>query len=430
MASLFNDPNLIRQQILANRRQATGSTPESAIIAASGNLGSNLGYGIARLFGREFPQVQKEEAKQNALTQMETAIDPETGKPYAFGTGAYFLKVSEILQDNGFIREAHDVNTKARATLASEAAVASSVRAAELLEAQEERALTKEKRAVLEPMNKVELENAQKIFNSLSKNTNVVVGGNSGKTYLKGLDTDERDAFIQDANLKSRVEGTSITQAMENIVREQLQEGRDAGNAFLPTGLGGGSEYRGIPIDVSGSAFDARNLPTPDEDATKTTDSTATDTTQETQDSTTPINRFAPELTQPRQLSGYNEKEIDNLISELSGATDIQSEIDTVGKGGKAQLQRGKLNREKNKAIEQFKNTMPEFKALENYKKQLRAQAKRKSGGRSASPTRTKALRDLMNTPKVKEKLKILQDDLVAAMNEILDPTQQQLFLQ
>ena len=429
MASLFNDPNLIRQQILANRRQAPGSTPESAIIAASGNLGSNLGYGIARLFGREFPQVQKEEAKQNALTQMETAIDPETGKPYAFGTGAYFLKVSEILQDNGFIREAHDVNTKARATLASEAAVASSVRAAELLEAQEERALTKEKRAVLEPMNKVELENAQKIFNSLSKNTNVVVGGNSGKTYLKGLDTDERDALIQDANLKSRVEGTSITQAMENIVREQLQEGRGPGN-FLPTGLGGGSEYRGIPIDVSGSAFGARNLPTPDEDATKTTDSTATDTTQETQDSTTPINRFAPELTQPRQLSVYNEKEIDNLVSELSGATDIQSEIDTVGKGGKAQIQRGKLNREKNKAIEQFKNTMPEFKALENYKKQLRAQAKRKSGGRSASPTRTKALRDLMNTPKVKEKLKILQDDLVAAMNEILDPTQQQLFLQ
>ena len=57
MATLFDDPDVLRSKLLRGRMVQGGGTAESAILANASNGGTNLGYGIARLFGREMPEV-------------------------------------------------------------------------------------------------------------------------------------------------------------------------------------------------------------------------------------------------------------------------------------------------------------------------------------------------------------------------------------
>tara|TARA_R100000995_G_scaffold80275_1_gene51925 strand:+ start:32 stop:1123 length:1092 start_codon:yes stop_codon:yes gene_type:complete len=119
MASLFDDPDAIRRQALASRKVSPGTTPESAILAGSANIGSNLGYGIARLFGRELPEVRAAQEKEQIMQDVLNSTDAD-GKPYTFGSLEFYDNVSQKLLDAGFPKEAFEV-LKIRSTAATTA---------------------------------------------------------------------------------------------------------------------------------------------------------------------------------------------------------------------------------------------------------------------------------------------------------------------
>ena len=109
MASLFDDPNVVRQQQLQSMMVQGGGTTESQLLANASNMGTNIGYGIAKLFGRELPQVQQAEQKQKIIQQVLESTDAD-GNPYKFGTVEFYDNVGQLLLDGGFMKEAFQVS--------------------------------------------------------------------------------------------------------------------------------------------------------------------------------------------------------------------------------------------------------------------------------------------------------------------------------
>jgi hypothetical protein len=108
MATLFDDPDVLRSKLLRERMVQGGGTAESAILANASNVGTNLGYGIARLFGREMPEVQAAEKKQQVMQDVLDSTDAD-GNPYVFGSLEFYDNVSQKLLDAGFMQEAFQV---------------------------------------------------------------------------------------------------------------------------------------------------------------------------------------------------------------------------------------------------------------------------------------------------------------------------------
>ena len=108
MASLFDDPDVLRSKLLRERMVQGGGTAESAILANASNVGTNLGYGIARLFGREMPEVQAAEKKQQVMQDVLESTDAD-GNPYTFGSLEFYDNVSQKLLDAGLMEEAFQV---------------------------------------------------------------------------------------------------------------------------------------------------------------------------------------------------------------------------------------------------------------------------------------------------------------------------------
>ena len=109
MASLFDDPNVVRRQQLQSMMVQGGGTTESQLLANASNMGTNIGYGIAKLFGRELPQVQQAEQKQKIIQQVLESTDAD-GNPYKFGTVEFYDNVGQLLLDGGFMKEAFQVS--------------------------------------------------------------------------------------------------------------------------------------------------------------------------------------------------------------------------------------------------------------------------------------------------------------------------------
>jgi len=102
MASLFDDPDIVRKQQLQQQIQAGGGT-------SAARLGTNIGYGIAKLFGREMPEVRQAEQKQQIMQQVLDSTDAD-GNPYKFGTVEFYDNVGQLLLDGGFMKEAFQVS--------------------------------------------------------------------------------------------------------------------------------------------------------------------------------------------------------------------------------------------------------------------------------------------------------------------------------
>ena len=99
MASLFDDPNVIRRKLM--QEQAAGQS-------AAGKTGAALGYGIARLFGREYPEVQAAEKQQQIMQDVLESTD-EDGNPYTFGSLEFFDNASQKFLDAGLMKEAFQI---------------------------------------------------------------------------------------------------------------------------------------------------------------------------------------------------------------------------------------------------------------------------------------------------------------------------------
>ena len=116
MASLFDDPDIVRKQQLQKQIQAGGGT-------SAARMGTNIGYGIARLFGREMPEVRAAEQKQQVMQDILESTD-EDGNPYQFGTVEFYDNVGQKFIDAGLLNEAFQVsqirNKAATATKAAE----------------------------------------------------------------------------------------------------------------------------------------------------------------------------------------------------------------------------------------------------------------------------------------------------------------------
>ena len=116
MASLFDDPDIVRKQQLQKQIQAGGGT-------SAARMGTNIGYGIARLFGREMPEVRAAEQKQQVMQDILDSTD-EDGNPYQFGTVEFYDNVGQKFIDAGLLNEAFQVsqirNKAATATKAAE----------------------------------------------------------------------------------------------------------------------------------------------------------------------------------------------------------------------------------------------------------------------------------------------------------------------
>ena len=102
MASLFDDPDIVRKQQLQKQIQAGGGT-------SAARLGTNIGYGIARLFGREMPEVRAAEQKQQIMQDILDSTDAD-GNPYQFGTVEFYDNMSQKLLDGGLLKEAFQVS--------------------------------------------------------------------------------------------------------------------------------------------------------------------------------------------------------------------------------------------------------------------------------------------------------------------------------
>ena len=102
MASLFDDPDIVRKQQLQQQIQAGGGT-------SAARLGTNIGYGIARLFGREMPEVRAAEQKQQIMQDILDSTD-EDGNPYQFGTVEFYDNVGQKFLDAGLLNEAFQVS--------------------------------------------------------------------------------------------------------------------------------------------------------------------------------------------------------------------------------------------------------------------------------------------------------------------------------
>tara|TARA_Y100000590_G_scaffold470146_1_gene662306 strand:+ start:3071 stop:4135 length:1065 start_codon:yes stop_codon:yes gene_type:complete len=99
MASLFDDPNVIRRKLM--QEQAAGQS-------AAGKTGAALGYGIARLFGREYPEVQAAEKQQQVMQDVLESTDAD-GNPYTFGSLEFFDNASQKFLDAGLMKEAFQI---------------------------------------------------------------------------------------------------------------------------------------------------------------------------------------------------------------------------------------------------------------------------------------------------------------------------------
>ena len=102
MASLFDDPDIVRKQQIQQQIASGGGTPAA-------NLGTHIGYGIGRLFGREMPEVRAAEQKQQVMQDVLDSTD-EDGNPYQFGTVEFYDNMSQKLLDGGLINEAFQVS--------------------------------------------------------------------------------------------------------------------------------------------------------------------------------------------------------------------------------------------------------------------------------------------------------------------------------
>ena len=102
MASLFDDPDVVRKQQLQQQIASGGGT-------AAARMGTNIGYGIARLFGREMPEVRAAEQKQQVIQDVLDSTD-EDGNPYQFGTVEFYDNVGQKFLDAGLLNEAFQVS--------------------------------------------------------------------------------------------------------------------------------------------------------------------------------------------------------------------------------------------------------------------------------------------------------------------------------
>ena len=102
MASLFDDPDIVRKQQLQQQIALGGGTPAA-------RLGTNIGYGIGRLFGREMPEVRAAEQKQQVIQDVLDSTD-EDGNPYQFGTVEFYDNVGQKFLDAGLLNEAFQVS--------------------------------------------------------------------------------------------------------------------------------------------------------------------------------------------------------------------------------------------------------------------------------------------------------------------------------
>ena len=102
MATLFDDPDIVRKQQLQQQIQAGGGT-------SAARLGTNIGYGIAKLFGREMPEVRQAEQKQQVIQDVLESTD-EDGNPYQFGTVEFYDNVGQKFLDAGLLNEAFQVS--------------------------------------------------------------------------------------------------------------------------------------------------------------------------------------------------------------------------------------------------------------------------------------------------------------------------------
>ena len=102
MASLFDDPDVVRKQQIQQQIASGGGTPAA-------RLGTNIGYGIGRLFGREMPEVRAAEQKQQIMQDVLDSTDAD-GNPYQFGTVEFYDNMSQKLLDGGLMKEAFQVS--------------------------------------------------------------------------------------------------------------------------------------------------------------------------------------------------------------------------------------------------------------------------------------------------------------------------------
>ena len=109
MASLFDDPRTIRREGIQALANKSGS-----------NIGTSIGVGIGRLFGRDIPGVATAEAKQQVVKNVMSSTDSE-GNPMKFGSLEFYDNVMQELVNANFINEAAKIseirNSTAKALL-------------------------------------------------------------------------------------------------------------------------------------------------------------------------------------------------------------------------------------------------------------------------------------------------------------------------
>tara|TARA_R100001082_G_scaffold90419_2_gene56916 strand:+ start:1960 stop:3246 length:1287 start_codon:yes stop_codon:yes gene_type:complete len=428
MAALFEDPGAIRRSFLESKRVSPGSTPESAIIAASANLGTGLGYSLGRLFGRDIPEVHRAEAKQEAMNAVLDSTDAD-GNKYQFGTEGFFQNMALKLTEYGFPNEAYQANLLYRDLATKRVAAEATKEANRISQTRLNIDLSKERSRMLKAVSKDERELGLEQLEVLADNSiKRDSKNNTVKEYLKDLGPNEKSSIVQDAVVRSRRTGVSVSEAMETIALEQLEKGRqDRWTTY-------GSKYVSEEDPITNA-----ELGLPERVGTDTETQAAAETPtfnineHQTSDEPEDLNRYRPDVpVKKRQLNSYNEKEIDNVVLELSGANDISLQMENVRLGGAGLAERSQLKNQRNKMIKEFKESIPEFKAIENYKKQIRAEVRQRvpSKGAAGKLKFEKALKEYMNTPEVKNKMKSLEEALLFKINEKLDPPKTQLFLQ
>ena len=102
MTTLFDDPDIVRRQQTQQLVNAAGGP-------AHGSIGTGIGLGLARLFGRELPEVQAAQDKQEIMENILNSTG-EDGNPIQFGTLEFYQNVSRKLATGGYLKEAYKVN--------------------------------------------------------------------------------------------------------------------------------------------------------------------------------------------------------------------------------------------------------------------------------------------------------------------------------
>ena len=102
MTTLFDDPDIVRRQQTQQLVNAAGGP-------AHGSIGTGIGLGLARLFGRELPEVQAAQDKQEIMENILNSTG-EDGNPIQFGTLEFYQNVSRKLAAGNYLKEAYKVN--------------------------------------------------------------------------------------------------------------------------------------------------------------------------------------------------------------------------------------------------------------------------------------------------------------------------------